>query len=57
MGLTEIALIVSLVLAGFILGMIAMAIILHPHRAALKRARERLAAQQEYRQRMRHLDQ
>jgi hypothetical protein len=56
MSLTEIALIVCLCLASLILGMIIQAIILHPHRAEVKRTRKRLAAEQEYRQRMQRLN-
>ncbi len=56
MDLTTTTLIVSLCLASFVLGMVAMAIILHPYRRELKRARQREVARQHYQRQLRDLD-
>jgi hypothetical protein len=50
------ALVVSLCLASFVLGMIAMAIILHPYRKELKRAGQREAARRQLHSQLRDLD-
>ncbi|HYU76414.1 MAG TPA: hypothetical protein VEL31_27395 [Ktedonobacteraceae bacterium] len=56
MDLTTLALIVCLCLASVILGMVLMAIILHPSRKELKRVRQREATRQQYQRRLRDLD-
>lgn len=43
MDLTVAALVISTILAGVVLGMIIMAILLHPYRKALKRTRGELS--------------
>jgi hypothetical protein len=56
MDVTEIALITCLCLACFALGMIIMAIILHPYRKALKHAKKSEAAWQRYQRQVRDLN-
>ncbi len=56
MNLTTITLIVSLCLASFVLGMIVMALLLHPYRRELKRTHQRDAACQHYQRQLRDLD-
>jgi peptidoglycan/LPS O-acetylase OafA/YrhL len=54
--ITEIALITCLCLTSLILGMILMAIILHPFRKELKRAKKSEAAWQQYQRQIRNLN-
>jgi len=56
MDTTTVVLIICLCLASFVLGMIVMAIILHPYRRELKRARQREAARRHYQGQLRDLD-
>ena len=56
MDTTTIVLIICLCLASFILGMIAMAILLHPYRKELKRAHRREAARRQLHSQLRDLD-
>jgi hypothetical protein len=56
MDITTTILIVCLCLASFVLGMIAMAIILHPYRKTLKLAQQREAARRQMHQQLRDLD-
>jgi hypothetical protein len=56
MDLTNITLVICLILAGFILGMIVMAILLHPYRGELKRMRQREAARRHHQNQLRSLD-
>ncbi len=56
MDITTIALIVCLCLASLILGMVLMAIILHPFRKELKRAKKSEAAWQQYQKQIRNLN-
>jgi hypothetical protein len=56
MDITNAALVVSLILAGFILGMIAMAIILHPYRKELKHMRQREAARRHLQNQLHNLE-
>jgi hypothetical protein len=56
MDIANAALVVSLILAGFILGMIVMAILLHPYRGELKRMRQREAARRHHQNQLRSLD-
>jgi hypothetical protein len=56
MDITTAILIVCLCLASFVLGMVAMAIILHPYRKALKLAQQREATRRQMRQQLRDLD-
>ena len=56
MDMTTIVLIVCLCLASFVLGMIAMALLLHPYRRELKRVRQREAAHRQYQKQLRNLD-
>ncbi len=48
--------VICLCLAAFILGMITMALLLHPYRSELKRSRQREAAHQRYQRQLRDLD-
>ncbi|MBA2391412.1 MAG: hypothetical protein H0V70_01550 [Ktedonobacteraceae bacterium] len=56
MDITSIALIVCLCLTSLILGMVLMAIILHPYRKELKRAKKSEAAWQQYQRQVRNLN-
>jgi peptidoglycan/LPS O-acetylase OafA/YrhL len=56
MSIAGIALIVCLCLTSMILGMVLMAIILHPYRKELKRAKKSEAAWQLYQQQVRNLN-
>jgi peptidoglycan/LPS O-acetylase OafA/YrhL len=56
MDITNVALVVCLCLTSLILGMILMAIILHPFRKELKRAKKSEAAWQRYQQQVRNLN-
>jgi hypothetical protein len=56
MDITTTILIVCLCLSSFILGMMVMAIILHPYRKALKQAQQREAARRQMHQQLRDLD-
>ena len=56
MDITNVALVVCLCLTSLILGMILMAIILHPFRKELKRAKKSEAAWQHYQQQVRNLN-
>lgn len=56
MDITNITLVVCLCLTSLILGMIIMAIILHPYRKELKRAHQREAARRQLQNQLRSLD-
>ncbi len=56
MDLTTLTLIVSLCLASFVLGMIAMAILLHPYRKEFKRAQLRDVTRRQLHDQLRELD-
>ncbi|HYU76891.1 MAG TPA: hypothetical protein VEL31_29840 [Ktedonobacteraceae bacterium] len=56
MDTTTVVLIICLCLASFVLGMIAMAIILHPYRKELKRAHRRETARRQLHSQLRDLD-
>ena len=56
MDITTVVLIICLCLASFVLGMIAMAILLHPYRKELKRAWQREAERRQLHQQLRDLD-
>ncbi len=56
MEMTTVVLIICLCLASFVLGMIAMAIILHPYRKELKRASRRETARRQLHNQLRELD-
>ncbi len=56
MDLTSITLVICLCLVSAILGMVFMAIILHPHRQEAKRVRKREVVRAQYQQQMRSLD-
>ena len=56
MDITNVALVVCLCLASLILGMVLMAIILHPFRKELNRAKKSKAAWQRYQHQIRNMD-